>query len=298
MSERSLPRLRLRHDVGESLELLDVPRDQSLWKYVYSGGKPKPFFHPIHTPAGHCVTLCEPHDHPWHRGLWFTIKFVNDDNFWEEREPMGRQKLVIPPSVEHGRDGEIVVRADSEWVGPRDSRAVIAERRTLTWSSLRDDAYAKDFDMEQTAQRALKFDRVPFTTWGGYGGLIFRGNRNWQETRLLFADGSTSDRPTGQRALWCDLAGKFDGGVEQTGGVAIFDHPANVRHPSPWYGSTGPGHYINAAFLFHEPLHVDRGQTLRLRYRVLVHDGMWDIRHLRDAYDGYVTRASAGNGST
>ena len=134
----------------------------------------------------------------------------------------------------------------------------------------------------------LTLDRTPFTTWGGYGGLILRGNRNWGETRLLCPDGSTSDRPAGIPALWCDLSGKLDGGPDQSGGVAIFDHPANPRHPTPWYGTTGSGHYVNAAVLFHEPMQVAAGEALRFRYRVLVHDGIWDVPRLQAAYDAYI----------
>ena len=51
-----------------------------------TGGKPKPFFHPLSTPAGHCLSIFEPHDHPWHRGLWFTIKLINGENFSPEQE--------------------------------------------------------------------------------------------------------------------------------------------------------------------------------------------------------------------
>ena len=134
------------------------------------------------------------------------------------------------------------------------------EQRRLTYVPLNEQSYALDFETTLTAQADLMLDRTLFTTWGGYGGLIVRGNRNWQQTRLLFPDGSTSDRPTGVPATWCDLSGKFDGGLEQSGGVAIFDHPHNPRHPTPWYGATGPGHYINAAVLFHEPMQVASGR--------------------------------------
>ena len=30
-------------------------------------------------------------------------------------------------------------------------------------------------------------DRTPFTTWGGYGGLAFRGAGDWTDTRILLA---------------------------------------------------------------------------------------------------------------
>ncbi len=277
----------LHHNIGRSIELADPARELPLWRYVY-GGKPKPYFHPVCTPAGHCLTLFEPHDHIWHRGLWYTIKFINEENFWEEREPFGTQQTALPPSVAHAEDGRIVLDSRLAWVRPDGGAAVFHEARRISYAPLDDQSYALDFETTLTAQADLALDRTPFTTWGGYGGLILRGNRNWRETRLLFPDGSTSDRPTGNRALWCDLAGTFDGGLEQTGGVAMFDHPENPRHPSPWYGATGPGHYFNAAFLFHEPMSVAAGQSLAFRYRVLIHDQVWEVARLQAAYEAYL----------
>ncbi|MDQ3814053.1 MAG: PmoA family protein, partial [Armatimonadota bacterium] len=265
----------LKHDIGHSLELFQLGGDVPLWRYVY-GGKPKPFFHPLHTPGGHCLTLFEPHDHVWHRGLWFTIKFINGENFWEEVEDFGTQRTLLPPAVAHKADGSIVWTSEQCWERPGGTGSVFAETRCLAYRPHNDESYALDWDIALVAQADLLLDRTPFTTWGGYGGLTFRGNRNWQKTQLLFPDGSTNDRPTGVPALWCDLSGTFDGGPNQQGGIALFDHPANVRHPSPWYGATGAGHYFNAAFLFHEPLRVASGETLRLRYRALIHDGLWD----------------------
>ncbi|HEX9441848.1 MAG TPA: DUF6807 family protein, partial [Roseiflexaceae bacterium] len=70
----------LTHVIGQSIALTEQSADRVVWKYIYAG-KPKPYFHPVCTPAGHCLTLFEPHDHVWHRGLWFTIKFINGENF-------------------------------------------------------------------------------------------------------------------------------------------------------------------------------------------------------------------------
>ncbi|HEU4324290.1 MAG TPA: PmoA family protein [Roseiflexaceae bacterium] len=279
-------KLQLTHALGHSVALSAPGAERPLWTYVYSG-KPKPFFHPVCTPAGHCLTLFEPHDHFWHRGLWFTIKFINGENFWEEYGDFGSQRTLLPPAIAHGPDGRITLESLLDWVRPGREEAVFRERRQIAFQPLGGDAYALDFATALLAQADLALDRTPFTTWGGYGGLTFRGSRNWQETKLLFSDGSTSDRPIGKPALWCDLAGKLDGGQGQAGGVAIFDHPDNLRHPSPWYGSTGPGHYFNAAFLFHEPLGLAAGEELRFRYRVLVHDGVWDVERLQAAYDSY-----------
>ena len=75
--------------------------------------------------------------------------------------------------------------------------------------------------------------------------------------------------------------------------VAIFDHPDNPRHPTPWYGATGPGHYFNAAFLFNDSMIVSAGDRLTMRYRVYVHDGIPNTDQLESAYQQYLSIATA-----
>jgi hypothetical protein len=48
----------LTHVIGQSIALTQQTADDIVWKYVYAG-KPKPYFHPVCTPAGHCLTLRE-----------------------------------------------------------------------------------------------------------------------------------------------------------------------------------------------------------------------------------------------
>ena len=77
-------------------------------------------------------------------------------------------------------------------------------------------------------------------------------------------------------------------------GIAMLDHPENPRHPVPFYGSTraatygeGWSNFLNAAFLFHEPLDVGAGEPLRIRHRVVVHDGVWDAERVEAAWSGW-----------
>ena len=116
----------LQHDVGTSIELSNPESRCPVWKYVY-GGKPKPFFHPLCTPSGHVLTNFEPHDHVWHRGLWFTIKFINGENFWEEKPPFGTQRTLLPPTITHARHGHISVFSALDWTSPDDKTIVISE---------------------------------------------------------------------------------------------------------------------------------------------------------------------------
>ncbi|MBC7782604.1 MAG: PmoA family protein [Burkholderiales bacterium] len=276
--------MQLIHDLNRYIELRRPSVETPLWRYVY-GGRPKPFFHPLCTPAGHVLTLTEPSDHVWHRGLWFTIKFVNGENFWEEKTntPWGDQKTLNPPTITHVADGSIAVVSKQNWVRPN-GETIIDEDRSFTYVPIDQDSYAMDFSFSLTPRAEVLLDRTPFTTWGGYGGLTFRGSRNWIKTKLLFDDGTTSDRPTPKHSKWCDLTGPIDGGRESIAGVATFDHPTNLRHPTPWYGGTGIGHYYCAAFLFHEPYKLAAGQNLTLKYRTLVHDNAIDVDRMNELY--------------
>jgi hypothetical protein len=150
------------------------------------------------------------------------------------------------------------------------------------------DAYIIDWDTTIVPGRDVVLDRTPYTTWGGYGGLSFRGTRNWLVKRFLLPDGPIEGRPAGQRGAWCEMAGSIDGGANLSAGLAMLDHPDNPRHPAPWYaGGAGSGNFLNAALLFHEPMTLAAGESLTLRYRVLVHDGVWDADRIRDEHAGW-----------
>jgi hypothetical protein len=240
------------------------------WAYVLDAA-PKPYIHPLVTPGGTVLTRVSPADHPWHRGLWFTIKYLDGENFWEEEAPFGLQR----------QSGDEV-----EWVRA-DGTVAVRERRRLDEVPLDDEAWALDWSSNLEADADVVLDRTPFTTWGGYGGLSLRGAGDWTDTRLLLGDGTTARRVTGTPSRWCDLSGPG-------GGVAVFDAPGNPRAPSPWYGSTRSALYgeewsnfLNAAFLFHEPLTLVAGQPLHFRYRLVVHDGQWEADRVTAAYDAW-----------
>lgn len=252
------------------------------WTYEW-GARKRPFVHPLHTPSGLCLTRNAPEDHPWHHGLWFTIKFVNDENFWEEVPPYGVLRHTTEPEV--SSDG-LTFEGELHWIRPDRTTVVIRERRRLAHVPIDDHAYAIDFSTELLALADVRFDRTPFTTWGGYGGLSFRGAGEWSDTRLMLDDGSERERVLGETSRWCDLS-------SEAGGVAFLDHPGNANHPVPWYASTraatygdeGWSNFLNAAFLWNGALTVASGELLRLAYRVVVHDGKWNAERVQSAYD-------------
>jgi hypothetical protein len=246
------------------------------WTYNADHRK-RPNVHPVTSPSGAVLTRDAPPDHPWHHALWFTIKFVNDENFWEEMDEYGVLRHVDADTV--------------HWIRPDRETVVIVDRRSISEADLGvDDAYAIDWSITLEPQVDVVLDRTPFTTWGGYGGLSVRGRPDWTDTRLLLDDGTTHERVLGVPSAWCDLSGTVDG---TEAGLLLLHGPGNPRHPVPWYGSTraatygdeGWSNFLNAAFLWDGPLAVAAGEQLALRFRVVVHDGVWDLARCATEWD-------------
>jgi hypothetical protein len=230
----------------------------------------RPHVHPLRTLGGRSLSADGPADHPWHHGLWSTVKFVNGTNFWEEYGEFGTLRTTAV-----NRDG-MARRAEIEWREPGSEVVALRETRTLTHIPIDDDAYAIEWVFALAAEAETTLDRTPFTTWGGYGGLTLRGAPDWVDTELRLPGLEPRDRVLGDAAPWCALR-------SPDATVALFDHPTNPRFPTPWYGSTradtygdGWANFVNAAFLWSAPLQLGAGEVFTRRHRVVVADGRLD----------------------
>lgn len=272
-----------------------------LWVYRY-GARRRPFVHPLCSPAGRLLTCDAPDDHPWHHGLWFAIKFVNGDNFWEEYGDYGVLRHAEVPTVRSGASlpGEITIDGALAWIRPDRRTVALEEHRRLTHRPLDATSYLIDFESMLVPAVDTIFDRTPFTTWGGYSGLAFRGHRHLVDTQLLVDGNEPAERVHGVRGRWLALNGTVAGSPV---GVAFLDdaeNPGNPRNPVAWYGSSradtyGPGwaNFFNAAFLWDGPIRVAAGEVLRFRYRVLVRDGQWNPATLLAACERGATNGAA-----
>ena len=100
-------------------------------RWIYNADhRRRPHVHPLASPSGAVLTRDAPDDHPWHHALWFTIKFVNGENFWEEVPPYGVLRHVDPGTL--------------HWIRPDRDTVAIVEQRSITEVDLGDDAYALD----------------------------------------------------------------------------------------------------------------------------------------------------------
>lgn len=263
--------------------------DETVWRLVFDPKQPKSYFHPLATVDGEVLTAFEPADHPWHRGLWWSWKFINGLNYWEEdpktRASEGVNELTRA-TVKPGDD--FTARAELCFsYHPPDEPAVMTELRHLSVGRP-DEAgqYTIDWTSEFTAgDKPVKLDRTlpPHqpggVSYGGYAGLSLRlppGLSGWS-FRTSEGAGSAATG-NGKSARWADLSGA-------SAGITVFDHPDNIRSPSPWYLHEGPHLlYFSPAALFNEPLELAAGQKLKLTYRVVIHSKPVTAEHLESQW--------------
>ena len=244
-----------------------------VWRFVYDRAEPKTYFHPLATVDGTELTAYRPPDHVWHRGLWFSWKLINGVNYWEEDRKTGLSAgltELLEAHVRTNADHSAVIDLRLSYHPPGQPE-VLSESRVLSVSA--PDArgnYTIDWTGAFTAGAApVKLDRtLPPSAggpaWGGYGGISFRlaaATKGWSFLNSAGQGGVAGSH--GKSADWVDYQGP-------AAGVTIFDHPRNLRRPTPWYlNSDMP--FLGAAPLFNEALELKPGETLVLRYRILVH---------------------------
>ena len=250
--------------------------DKIVWRLVFDAKQPKSYFHPLATVDGEVLTGFEPADHPWHRGLWWSWKFINGLNYWEE-DPTSRKSEgdieLTHATVEPGDDFSARAELRFSYHPPGQPAVMTEQRRLVIGRPNAAGQFTIDWTSEFTAGDApVKLDRTlppnqpGGASYGGYAGLSLRfppGVTGWNfRTSEGATRGSTGN---GKSARWLDLSGA-------TAGITVFDHPGNIRQPSPWYLYESPQLlFFSPAVLFNEPLELAARQTVKFTYRIVVH---------------------------
>lgn len=245
----------------------------TVWQLVFDPKQSKTYIHPLATLDGTALTAFRPPDHVWHRGFWWSWKLINGLNYWEEDKNTGLSQGVneltgarVTTNQDFSAQAELTFSYH-----PPGQPAVLTEVRTLGFSA--PDArgcYWIDWKSVFTAGPGpVKLERTPpqkkgGVGWGGYAGLSLRfppGLKGWAFLNSEGQKGSAGGN--GEHARWVDFSGP-------AAGIAVFDHPSNLRHPSPWYLNEQLP-YFSPALLYDEPLELVPKQEVTLLYRTLVH---------------------------
>jgi len=280
LSARAEPAFSWRRTEG-SLALLNQGR--VVWRFNFDKKDGKPYFHPVCLADGTELTWHRPPDHPWHYGLWFSWKFINGLNYWEEDPKtglsQGRTEIESVKTEPHDDySADIVMRLGYH---PPAQPTVVTERCRLHVSRPDENGwYRIDWSSEFSAGgKDVLFDRTPISgekdgkSWGGYAGLSVRLAKDISGWQVIDSESRKDLNIHGQKARWLNFSGTA---ANKTAGIAIFDHPGNLRHPSPCFVIMDPKMpfgYFSPALLFNEPYTLPAGKSLTLRYRVLIHPG-------------------------
>lgn len=266
-------------------------RGRELFRYVYRPGdpaaeSPRPYFHPVRTLAGDLVTGCRPDDHPWHKGIAWSLPDVGGENFWggpSYRRGQGYVQLDNNGTVRHeafaaarAGDGTACLEERLSWVTAA-GRTWFAERRRIAvaaWPEASAWSCAFETRMENVSGQPVSFGS-PGTEGGdnaGYGGLFWRGPRSFTGGQVLTCDGEGGDELMGWRGPW--LAFRAPGPPPAT--LVFGDWAANPGHPGQWFVRSTPFACVCPAPFFAAERPVPAGSALALRYHVVIADGTPD----------------------
>jgi hypothetical protein len=285
---------------SQSAGKIDVEIDGKPFTTFYSGGEaPKPYLAPLRTAAGLVITRRFPmekvegetKDHPHHRGLWFTHGDINQVDFWmNEPGNKGKHGTITLDKPEQAKGGrkQGTIKATYTWKLD-DGSPVLREDRTMTFYA---DPQLRtvDFDVTFTALQEATFG----DTKEGFFAIRLRDELAEAKKgtgKMTNAEGKAGEKQVwGKKSPWVDYAGTLDGAKV---GVTIMDHPGNPRHPTYWH-SRAYGLFAANAFGDHDFLNdksrngsltIKQAQTLRFRYRVLIHPGLTGELDLAGMYD-------------
>lgn len=202
-------------------------------EYIFEGYE-KPILYPIIGPSGAEMTRNWPmrdgveneaHDHPHHKSIWFGHMEVNGESFWHSGPTAG-----TTVSAEVKVDGN-TIRSQNNLVG-RDGQLVATDSREISFAA---DGETRMIDYAVTyhaSQGALTFGDNKDGQMGIRMNPYLRIKGPVANGQAVNSEGVTTADIWGKRADWIDYWGTVN---EHVVGIAIFDHPSNLRHPTWWH---------------------------------------------------------------
>ncbi|NNE90325.1 MAG: PmoA family protein [Verrucomicrobiales bacterium] len=268
-----------------------------------------PYLYPVIGPNGENITRHYPmkagvpgeqNDHPHHRSIRFSHRDVDGMSFWSpDSKQNGHTTSIELDKVEKmtsGETGELILWHN--WIC--DGETVIRDKTRFHFTPLKNGQMLLDYDIELHAvgeNRTFKDQKD-----GGLGvrvaGSMKVEDRKTKEGKgtILNSNGDKNAESWGKRAEWADYFGPDPSG--KTVGIAMFDHPDNLRHPTHWHARTyglitanrfGKGHFEgrNGAKKGDGDYTLKVGKPLLLRHRLYIHNGTPDDADVAGFYKKY-----------
>jgi len=250
------------------------------------------YIHPVFTPSGRIVTDDYPPDHFHHHGIWFA---------WTKTEFQGRHPDFW--NVGDGTGKVEFVALDQSWSGPVHA-GFKSRNRSIDVSApspvtvLNEQWVVTVYNVGQGSKPYIMFDLVSAQDLATdsplilpeyrYGGLGFRGHRQWlpkDNCEFLTSEGKDRSNGHSTRARWCHIGGKIDG---HPAGIAILDHPSNFRAPQAMRINPDQPFFCYSPSLIGD-WKIEPGKSYVSRYRFIVYDGASDRVELDQMWNDYAS---------
>jgi hypothetical protein len=267
--------------------------DRPVMRYRHGGVPMKPYVDQLFSPAGVQVLRDSPHDHKHHHALMFATAADGVD-FWAETPGCGTQKSLAVEAYDHQvPDGtwQAGFSQEVDWLRPGSDKPLLVEQRRIR---VVEDHGRKGEGLGATLVEWRSSVQPPkgksVLSGDHYFGLGLRFLQSMDGGRFFNADDKQGEVVRGDEHLtptkWCAYTAKADGKPVT---VAVFDHPKNVRHPAKMFTMMTPFAYLSATInLWKEPLTVEAGKPLDLRYGVAVWDGEVDRATVEKVYQRWL----------
>jgi hypothetical protein len=274
--------------------------------YCFGAATAKPYLFPLRSAQGTVVTRSFPmtsdipgedHDEPHQRAMYFAHGDINGYDFWGEaefprwsRHPASRFGRTAFRKLDEMRGGPDAgeVRAEFD-LATSEGQVIAAETQAYIF---RGDEHSRIIDCEFTVRANLGPVKMGDTKEGTFAIRVVKALDS-PPGRMVNSNGAVGEKAVwGKRADWVDYYGNVAG---EDVGIAIFDNPKNLRHPTYWharhYGLLAANPFGLKQFLHDR--HQDgsdviaTGGSLTLRYRVFIHHGDFHEARVADAYRLY-----------
>lgn len=253
-----------------------------LTNYILSEHEKYPFFYPVNGPSNASVTSMRNANYPHHSSLFFGCDRVNGGNYWQEGLERGQIVPLRADIIESGGE-KVVIENENIWKRPG-AMAPVKDFRTITVTTPSDDMYQIDFEVTMEMLLDVTIQKTNHSLFSG------RMDPDLAVTNggtMVNAEGETGEKGTfGKRSAWMDYHGKRMGKTE---GMAIIQHPSNEWFPSPWF-TRDYGFFSPTPMYWPEnkkTTELKKGDTIKLRYRVLVHTGDHKEAGIAEQFEKY-----------
>jgi len=239
-----------------------------------------PYFYPVTGPrTGLSLTTETSMPWPHHRSLLFSCDKVNKGNYWQGELSAG-QVFSRGPKLSPVQKDSVEITDECDW-HPPEQPTVLTDQRKFTIRVVSDKLRFIDAEIKWTAVQDVTIEK---TNHALFSVRAAQDIIPWNGGTLINSNGQKSEKETfGQKASWACFYGKREG-TEVVEGISLLDHPKNPWAPTPWfmrdYGfmSPMPFNFID------KPWQLPAGQSVDLRFRVVLHEGSPQEAGIEDIY--------------